>query len=58
MTNEHEEEPFTLDMIKAGVSAFGRWDSDSEEVEVLVTAIYLSMCAVKPDHAQKRSCEQ
>ena len=40
----------TVQMVRAGVSAFQRWEPEEEEIEALVVEIYFSM-------VKARSCE-
>jgi hypothetical protein len=37
------ENALTLQMVRAGVSAFQRWSPEEEEIEALVVEIYFSM---------------
>jgi hypothetical protein len=40
---DHQLPTITMDMLRAGVAAYQRWDAEREEIEALVAAIYYSM---------------
>ncbi|WP_210328743.1 hypothetical protein [Mesorhizobium amorphae] len=55
MTDEGAEGPanepeLRMEMIRAGMDAYKRWNSDDEEIAALVVDVFYSMLRAIPDH--------